>query len=214
MLPIRLAEIRSILCLGAHPGDLEIGCGGTLMKLLAGQQGIEVHWAVLGAAGPCREEVEKAAERVLRDAGARRLAPGEFREGRFRCAEAAVHEFFGQLGAEVSPDLVLSPRADDAHPDRRLVWELAQAAFRARLVLEYEVPGCEGAPGRPNLYVPLDEPTARRKVHAIVECFRSRQGEQRFAADTFWSLLCLRGLECHSPTRMAEGLVCRKMVLG
>ncbi len=214
MLPIRLDQVRCILCLGAHPADLEIGCGGAVLKLLAAHEGIEVAWVVLSAEGPCKDEAHKGAERILQGASGRRVLVEGFREGSFSGANGEIGEFFQKLRGDAAPDLVFAPWSEDAHPDRRLVCGQARAALPDALVLEYEVPKRDGDLGRPNVYVPLDEPTARRKVHAVVECFRSRHAERRFAADTFWSMLCVRGLECDSPTRMAEGFYCRKMVLG
>lgn len=213
MFPIRLENVRSILCLGAHPGDIEIGCGGTVLKLLAAQPGIAVYWAVLAAEGQHNDEAAKAAERILKDAGHRRVVLNDFREGFLARGGSEVRAFLRPLAGDIAPDLVFIHRADGADPDRRLVADLTRAAFADHLVLEYEVPTCDGGLGQPNLYVSLDEPTARRKVHAIVECFASLRSERRFAADVFWSLLSIRGLECASPTRMAEGFHCRKAVI-
>lgn len=213
MIPIQLENVHTILCLGAHAGDLEAGCGGTLLKMLAARPQIEVHWVVLGAEGPRADEARQAADRILGGAAARHVAVEGFREGFFSGAGAELREYFLQLAARVSPDVIFTHRRGDRCPDRRLAWESTWGAFRDHLVLEYEVPKYEGDLGHPALYVTLDEPTARRKVHALVECFRTQQEGPRFAADTFWSLMCLRGLECNSPTKLAEGLYCRKMVM-
>ncbi len=213
MLPVQLDDLHTLLCLGARPGDLESGCGGTVLKLLAQREGLAVHWVVLDVEDGRADEARAGAERMLKDAGARHLAVEPRRSGPGSADSADLQAWCERLGREVAPDLVLAPDRDDGRPDRRQLGRVAAEAFRDQLILEYEIPIGGGELGRPNVFVPLDEPTARRKVHAVVECFRSRRAEPGFAADTFWSLLCLRGLACNSPTRMAEGLMCRKMRL-
>lgn len=213
MLPVRLENVRTVLCLGAHADDLEMGCGGSVLKLLGSQPGqIDVHWVVLSSEGPRGDEARQGAERILKDAAARHVVVKEFREGFFPYAGAEIKEFFQQLGGEVSPDLIFTHRGEDRHQDHLLVWQLTWSTFRDHLILEYEVPKYEADLGRPNLYVVLDEPIARRKVHALTECFPSQHDKPGFAADTFWSIMSLRGLECNAPTRLAEGLYSRKMV--
>ncbi len=211
---MQLDNVRSILCLGAHADDIEIGCGGTVLKMLSARPGeIDVHWVVLAAAGDRASEAEQAAERILEQAGGRNVVLKEFRDTFFPYVGGEIKEYFGQLAGQVEPDLIFTHRGEDRHQDHRLVWELTWNTFRDHLILEYEVPKYEGDLGHPNLYVPLDEPTARRKVHALTECFRSQHDKHWFAADTFWSLMCLRGLECNAESKLAEGLYCRKMVM-
>ena len=214
MLPIQLQEVRSILCLGAHADDLEIGCGGTLLKMLAARPGqIDVHWVVLSAEGQRADEAAAAAERILKDAATRNIVLKDFRDTFFPYEGGKIKEFFGELAGRVAPDVIFTHRGEDRHQDHRLVWELTWNHFRDHLVLEYELPKYEGDLGQPNLYVPLDEPIARRKVHALTECFPSQHAKHWFSADTFWSLMCLRGLECNAPSKLAEGLTSRKMVM-
>lgn len=215
MLPIRLDNVRKILCLGAHADDLEIGCGGTLLKMLAARPGqVEVHWVVLSAEGPRADEAAQAARRILKSAASQTVVLKDFRDSFFPYVGGQIKEFFCELGRQIAPDVVFTHRGEDRHQDHRLVWELTWNTFRDQLILEYELPKYEGDLGQPNFYVPLDEPIARRKVHALTECFRSQHGKPWFSADTFWSLMCLRGLECRAASKLAEGLYCRKMVMG
>lgn len=41
-----------LLCLGAHPDDIEIGSGGSILRIRRDFPGTRVHWVVLGASGP------------------------------------------------------------------------------------------------------------------------------------------------------------------
>ena len=44
-----------VLCIGAHCDDIEIGCGGTLLRLIAGGQVASVRWIVLSGRGAGRQ---------------------------------------------------------------------------------------------------------------------------------------------------------------
>ncbi len=52
----------TVLCLGAHCDDIEIGCGGTLLHLKAAHPQIKFHWVVFSASGLRGQEAAKAAE--------------------------------------------------------------------------------------------------------------------------------------------------------
>ena len=56
------SEGLTILCLGAHCDDIEIGCGGTLLHLQAAFPRLRFHWVVFSASGPRGQEAAKAAE--------------------------------------------------------------------------------------------------------------------------------------------------------
>ena len=49
----------TILCLGAHSDDIEIGCGGTLLQLRKAHPKLRFHWVVLSATGTRSEEARK-----------------------------------------------------------------------------------------------------------------------------------------------------------
>jgi LmbE family N-acetylglucosaminyl deacetylase len=211
MREFRLNEIRSILCLGAHADDLEIGCGGTLLEIMARRPGVNVHWVVFSTTGPRAQEAAASAERFLALAGRKRLVLLDYRDTFFPAAYSSIKEYFEQIKRDVAPDLVFTHRREDMHQDHRVIAELTWCAFRDHLILEYEIPKYEGDLGAPNLFVPIEEAVCRRKIETIEECFSSQLPKQWFAADTYWALLRLRGVECQSPTRFAEAFHCRKL---
>ncbi len=206
-------NLRTILCLGAHADDIEIGCGGTILRLLAENRSLRVHWVVLGAGGERAREAEAGARRFLRNSGEAKVTVKGFRDSYFPYIGAEVKEYFEELREEISPDLIFTHRRADLHQDHRLVSELTWCAFRDHLILEYEIPKYDADMGRPNLYVPLEESTCREKIETIVECFRTQNGKNWFSHDTYWAVLRLRGVECRSPSRFAEGFHAQKMVL-
>lgn len=208
-------SVRSILCLGAHADDLEIGCGGTLMQLLAERpREIDVHWVVLSGDTARSAEAARGGELFLANARRRKVTIKGFRDTCFPYIGGEIKDFFATLQNDESPDLIFTHRREDLHQDHRLVAELTWCAFRNHLIFEYEIPKYEGDLGHPNLFVPLAEAVCRRKVESLVEVFATQRTKPWFTPDTFWSLLRLRGVECNSPSRFAEAFTCRKLVVG
>ena len=206
-----LDEIHRILCLGAHADDLEIGCGGTLLEILARRLGIDVHWVVFSASDLRAQEAAASAEQFLTLAGQKRIVLLNYRDTFFPAAYESIKEYFEEIKRNVAPDLIFTHRREDLHQDHRIISDLTWCAFRDHIILEYEIPKYEGDLGTPNFFVSLAETVCRRKIEAIAEGFPSQRGKQWFSADTFWALLRLRGLECNSPSRFAEAFYCRKL---
>jgi LmbE family N-acetylglucosaminyl deacetylase len=214
MQALRFDKLRTILCLGAHSDDIEIGCGGTLMKLLVERSGLDVHWVVFSADGVRAAEANASADAILASAASKRIVLHSFPDTCFPFVGMEIKERFRQLQSEVSPDLIFTHRLEDRHQDHRLLAELTWNAFRNQLILEYEIPKYEGDLGAPNFFVPLDEQLCQRKCNHVVQHFPSQQQKPWFTADTFRSLMRIRGVESNAPGGFAEGFYCRKLVLG
>jgi LmbE family N-acetylglucosaminyl deacetylase len=216
VLPIALGNrpaSNSLLVVGAHADDIEIGCGGTLLRLLAELPVKSVQWMVMSATGARAGEAEASAATFLDGVSDVALTICDFRDGFLPYSGSAVKEAFEDLKRRCAPDLILTHRREDLHQDHRLVAELTWNTFRDHLILEYEIPKYEGDLGSPNMFVHLPEDVCARKIELLLAGFPSQQHRRWFKADTFWSVLRLRGLESNSPTGFAEGFHCRKMVL-
>ncbi|HEY7661183.1 MAG TPA: PIG-L deacetylase family protein [Actinomycetota bacterium] len=203
----------TVLCLGAHADDIEIGCGGTLVRLLEEHPDVSVHWVVLSAPGARRDEALKSANVFLTGAASAEVSVQGHEERYFPYDGGALKRSFDELGASISPDLVFTHRREDLHQDHRLVSELTWNTFRHQLILEYEIPKWDGDLGQPNLFVPLAEDVCERKVSTILREFGSQRERDWFTADTFWATLRLRGVECHAPSGFAEAFHARKLIL-
>jgi len=213
MIAASFPHLREVLCLGAHADDIEIGCGGTLLKLMRDHPGLRVHWVVFSGDDRRAEEARASAERFLQGAGRHTFTQHRFRDSYFPYEGEKIKDAVHARAAEVSPDLVFTHRQDDSHQDHRVLAELTWCAFRDHAVLEYEIPKYEGDLGRPNLLVQLTEDDARRKVEHLMSAFPSQSDKPWYTEDTFRALMRLRGLECHAPERFAEGFYARKLVL-
>jgi LmbE family N-acetylglucosaminyl deacetylase len=208
------ADGLHVLALGAHADDIEIGCGGTIMRLLEERPGTTVTWVVMSAAGGRAREAEVSAETILASALERTIVTRDFRDGYFPFTGASLKDTFEDLRATCSPDVIFTHRREDLHQDHRLMSELTWQTFRDHLILEYEVPKYDGDLGTPNVLTLLSERLSRKKVDHLMSSFPSQGHRRWFTEETFWSILRLRGMEASSPTGFAEAFSCRKIVLG
>jgi LmbE family N-acetylglucosaminyl deacetylase len=202
-----------ILCLGAHCDDIEIGCGGTILKLINTYQNVHVYWLVFSSSAQRKLEAEQSAAYFLKDAQAQTIVIHQFRDGFLPFHGIEVKEAFEQLKREFSPDLILTHYRDDRHQDHRLVSDLTWNTFRNHLILEYEIPKYDGDLGIPNCFVPLDESFCLRKIQYLMDAFQTQANKHWFTEETFRSLMRLRGMECNSPSQYAEAFYGRKLVL-
>lgn len=202
-----------ILCLGAHSDDIEIGCGGTLLKLIDLYPDLHIYWVVLGASGNREQEASNSAFSVLENISHKKVIVSGFRDGFFPYHGAEIKTYFEQLKFEISPELILTHYREDRHQDHRLVSDLTWNTFRDHLIWEYEIPKYDGDLGSPNLFVHLSEEICRKKVANLFAHFTSQSNKGWFTEDTFFSMLRIRGMESNSPSKYAEGFYCRKMVV-
>ena len=61
-LPTKPGGRLEVLCLGSHSDDIEIGCGGTILRLAEQYPAIAFHWVVFSALGVRENEARRAAE--------------------------------------------------------------------------------------------------------------------------------------------------------
>ncbi len=202
-----------VLCVGAHPDDIEIGCGGTLLGLAATVPGAEFTWIVLSGEGARAHEARRGAALFLRAAACARVVVKDFRDGFFPYVGASIKEYFEELKREPAPDVIFTHYRGDRHQDHRLVSDLTWNTFRDHLILEYEVPKYDGDLGAPNCYVPLDPTTCDEKTRCLLDVFGSQRERPWFTDDTFRGLMRLRGVECAAPGGYAEAFYAQKLVL-
>ncbi len=210
--PRKSAGRLKVLCLGAHSDDIEIGCGGTILRLLASPQEIDIVWAVFGADSKREQEARASATLFLSQAKSKNIIVKNFRDSFFPFEGAQIKDFFEELKS-TSPDLIFTHYRKDAHQDHRLIEELTWNTFRNHFILEYEIPKYDGDLGQPNVFVPLDQEIYEKKVRYLMEAFETQRSKQWFGEETFLALMRLRGMECVSPSGYAEAFCCRKLVL-
>ncbi|MGA9778107.1 MAG: PIG-L deacetylase family protein [Limisphaerales bacterium] len=214
MINANLSNIKRILCIGAHSDDIEIGCGGTVLHLIAKSSQIEFYWVVLCSDPDRDREARQSANAFLKGVRQRTIVVKSFRDGFLPYLGAPVKEWFEELKKSFSPDLIFTHSRHDLHQDHRLVCELTWNTFRNHLILEYEIPKYDADLQQPNFFVPLSDVICRKKVQLLMRCFGTQRGKHWFSEDLFNGLMRLRGMEAASPTSYAEAFYCRKLLFG
>jgi LmbE family N-acetylglucosaminyl deacetylase len=203
----------TVLCLGAHSDDIEIGCGGTLMRLIEEYERLEVYWMVLSAPGQRRREARASAQCILEKLKKKTIVTKSFKDGFFPFEGAAIKKEFEALKKNISPDLILTHYREDRHQDHRVVSDLTWNTFRDHLILEYEIPKYDGDIGNPNFYVELTRVQCDRKRDILLKYFISQQRKHWFTENLLFSLLRIRGMESGRSSEYAEAFYCRKAIL-
>ena len=201
-----------VLCLGCHSDDIEIGCGGTILRLAQQYPDCRLHWVVFSAIGVRETEARRAVE-LFGGTRVKTLVLKTFQDGFMPYVGAKVKEVYEQELKQIRPDLIFTHNGKDAHQDHRLISELTWNTFRDHLILEYEIPKYDGDLGRPSVFVPLDAESCQKKVRYIMDAFQSQRTKTWFEPETFLALMRLRGMECNAPSGYAEAFYCRKMVI-
>lgn len=202
----------NILCLGAHCDDIEIGCGGTVLRLLEENPGVTVSWIVFSRTELRAAEFHASTRSFLGEDDGRKSMSHDFPDGYFPHAYKEIKDCFERMKSNIAPDLIFTHFRNDLHQDHRIISELTRNTFRNHLILEYEIPKFDGDFGSPNFLVQLSEEICRKKIDSIMGNYTSQSGRGWFTEDTFRAVLRLRGMEANSPTRFAEGFYSWKMV--
>src|SRR6516162_7452003 len=212
MLPLHIVAPAgvplSVLAIGAHPDDIEIGAGGLLLVLA--QNRPNVRYVVLTGTAERHQEARNAAHAFMPDAHLA-IELFDLPEGRLPSMWDSVKEILEGIARSCSPDVIIAPSSDDAHQDHRTVGEIVPTVFRDQLYLAYEIPKWDGDMSRPSMYVPLSVGTAHRKVELLHKCFPSQRDRDWWDEEVFLGTARLRGMECRAP--YAEAFGCAKSVI-
>jgi LmbE family N-acetylglucosaminyl deacetylase len=211
-LDARAKQPLQILCLGCHSDDIEIGCGGTILRLAEEYPDSEFHWVVFSAIGVRETEARRGAE-LFGGSRVKNLLLKVFQDGFMPHVGAEVKTVFEKELKQLRPDLIFTHNGKDAHQDHRLISELTWNTFRDHLILEYEIPKYDGDLGQPSVFVPLETEVGEKKVSSLLITFKSQLIKRWFCQETFFSLMRLRGMECNAPCGYAEAFYCRKLVI-
>lgn len=200
-----------LLAIGAHCDDIEIGCGATILKLIADLPLLEVHWVVFASTPERATEAHESARSFLGDTP-NEITVLDYADGFFPDRWADIKRSVEVLSS-FEPDLIFTHRREDMHQDHRTLGELTWNTFRNHAILEYEIVKYDGDLGQPNFFVPIEEDLYRRKVRKTLDGFPSQRSKHWFTEDTLMSIGRLRGVESASPTGFSEAFHCRKGVL-
>lgn len=202
----------NILCLGAHSDDIEIGCGGTILRLVKEFRYLDITWVVFSATSERALEAQKSANQFTEGIQHKKIVLNKFRDGYFPSSLTSIKDAFEDLKEEAVPDIVFTHYRDDLHQDHRHICELTWNTWRNHFILEYEIPKYDGDLGNPNFFVSLDIETCQKKTDLLMRFFQTQANKHWFSPDTFNSLMRLRGIQCKSPGGYAEAFYSRKII--
>ena len=203
----------TILFLGAHCDDIEIGCGATILRLRDSMPEVDIRWLILTSNDVRQKEATESADQFLGVSSGDSVRIESFRDGYLPYSGSHVKDVFEEFKQEVSPDLIFTHHRHDLHQDHRLVCELTWNTWRDHTILEYEIPKYDGDLGRPNVFVPVSVEQVDRKVETVLKSYGTQASKDWFDADTLKGLMRLRGVESNAPSRYAESFYAPKMVL-
>jgi LmbE family N-acetylglucosaminyl deacetylase len=214
MISCNLNGAKRVLCIGAHSDDIEIGCGGTILRMLENAKNVEFHWLVLCSNAARAKEAISSANAFLKSARKKTIVVKDFRDGFLPYIGTPVKECFEEIKRGFAPDVIFTHYRHDLHQDHRMACELSWNTFRNHLILEYEIPKYDADLRSPNCFVPLTDSIAKKKVKWLMRFFGTQRSKQWFSEDLFFGLMRLRGIEVASTIRYAEAFHCRKLLLG
>jgi len=201
---------KRILALGAHSDDIEIGCGGTILRLAAERCGLEVLWVVCVATGERAAEAHASAGAFLEGVPTAKVVVRDYPDRFLPYSGGAVKEEFEALKHDFFPDLIFTHYREDRHQDHRLISDLTWNTWRDHFILEYEVPKYDGDFGSPNFFAALPTSTIDRKADLLLKHFPSQLDKHWFTADLFRAVARIRGMECNASEGYAEAFYARK----
>jgi LmbE family N-acetylglucosaminyl deacetylase len=204
-------ETLKILCLGAHCDDIEIGCGGSILRLIDENEKAQVKWVVFTSNEVREKEALTSTSMFLENAIESDIIIEKFKDGFLPYQGERVKEVFEKIKNSFDPDIIFTHYREDLHQDHRLINELTWNTFRNHLILEYEILKYDGDIGNPNFFIPLDEQTADKKTELILANYHSQRDKNWFDKETFLSMLRLRGVE--SASKYSEAFYLRKAIL-
>lgn len=167
---------KKILAIGAHPDDVEIGCGGTLLKHILAGDSVSVLTLSNGAQGgnPAVRafEAQSASELMGADLTMCDLQDTQIQDGpeTIGLIEAAINK--------VKPDLVYTHSRNDAHQDHRNVYQATLVAARAvASVACYQSPSAT-TEFRPSRFVDISDHL--NKKLQLIECYQTQTDKCKY----------------------------------
>jgi LmbE family N-acetylglucosaminyl deacetylase len=200
----------TLLFLGAHSDDIEIGCGGTILKLIDKYSISKVEWVVFSGDDRRKEEAEISAQQYV-DKKRLHFRKHEFKDGHFPIQFESLKKEFEILKKAIQPDLIFTHFRNDRHQDHRTISDITWNTFRNHMILEYEIPKWDGDLSNPNIFIDISDKQMSLKCDNLMSCFGTQRNKHWFSEETFRGLARLRGMECGR--KYAEAFHGRKNML-
>jgi N-acetylglucosamine malate deacetylase 1 len=193
---------KSVLFLGAHPDDIEIGCGALLHNIV---KQTEILCVTLSdnQKNPDLKNIKDEHFRAMEVLGVPReqIVFGPFTTRVFPDARQEILEYFLKLRREFGPDLIFVHSRQDVHQDHLTMTDEALRAFRGITVLGFDV--VRSSYGFfPHFLVEVTEEDVNKKVEAL-SCYETYRDRYYFNSEVTRSIMVRHGALAEMP--FAEG---------
>ncbi len=201
-----------ILAIGAHPDDVELGCGGFLLSAARSGHSVHIYTVTRGAAGGDPGQRTAEAQRSAQFIGAKALWLDDLPDSKLEENLDLISRIESRIDL-VGPDIILTHYSNDVHHDHRTVARATMEAGRFDSnILAYETPLTRGFD--PKVYFDVTE-VIDDKVQ-LVRMFASQSQKFYLRADAIKGLAQFRALQSRfqGPARFVESFDALKLCLG
>jgi LmbE family N-acetylglucosaminyl deacetylase len=160
-----LVQKMNILAIGAHPDDIEIGCGATLAKYASYGHNIYFFIATDGGASGISDIRIKEQKKAAEILNVQKLFWGGYVDTELEIHKEAIMKVEDVIN-QVKPDSIFINYSDDTHQDHRHIAAITNSATRyIRNVLFYETPTTQNF--QPNVFVDIGQEFLDIKMNAL-----------------------------------------------
>jgi len=179
-----------LIAVGAHPDDIELGCGGTISSAASAGKKVIAIYLTKGEKSGNPETRMNESKKALSILGVKNTYFGDFADTEIPSTHEAVR-FLEDLYEKYKPDTVITHTTHDSHQDHRQIGWLSLSAFRnAPKLLAYETPRVTGD-FSPTYFIDISK-CVTCKWDAL-KCHESQKAKRYIAYESMVNLASFRG---------------------
>jgi N-acetylglucosamine malate deacetylase 1 len=198
-----MKNIKKAIVLAPHTDDGELGCGGTINRLVS--EGTKVYYVGFSLctrslpahlAPDTLEKEVKVATKIL-GIDPQDLILHDFDVRRFKEFRQDILEIMVKINKSVQPDLVFMPTLSDIHQDHQVIAEEGLRAFKSTSILGYELPW-NNVSFNTQCFMKLESGHLQKKLEAL-NAYNSQKHRSYLNEDFIKSLATIRGVQIATP---------------
>lgn len=190
---------KKIFILAPHTDDGELGCGGTIARLV--EEGAEVFYIAFSTADksvpaefpPNQLEIEVRAATEILGIASDHLFIYNYEVRKLNYVRQEILESLMTLRKELDPDIIFIPSVRDIHQDHSTVAQEAIRAFKTKTIYGYELIW-NNIDFKTNAFIVLQEKHVNKKIEAL-KAYQTQSGKDYLNPDFIRSLAVVRGTQ-------------------
>lgn len=190
---------KKVLVLAPHTDDGELGCGGTIARLLEEKKDVfYVAFSTCRASIPEGMSGDILEKELLKAAKALGIRQGnvivlDFPVREFATNRQGILDEMIRIGRDIEPSIILAPSQHDIHQDHHVIAEEAMRAFKKKTLFAYEVPW-NNFTFNNQIYVKLEQKHIEKKIKAI-SCYESQKDREYVSKDFIYGQARVHGVQ-------------------